>query len=878
MAIRNIGNDSLAGKDLQNDPVEQSKPATETGVDTTKAIEPAASGISDSSQLEKSLRARNTLSSKSVKAALTAQLGEEKRPLIGREFQTAVSNIARSASKLIDAAARYRSHTEGQLNLVKGHASQFLNHTQKYSQRLEQGRQVLAAAAQSEQLLGALDSLIKQLRTTNGLVQGGSNDLLYNAHRSLNELTRTATSFEKAAQMMQAGNAFALKSAIAANERAATIPPQISQQANNYATAMKQTVEPLAVQAKSVASALSKSDHPEAFSLKDTAHDLADKSYKFVYNVRETVGDFVDEYVKPLTKAVGAGLKNLFNSIFHPDRNPQGKPIELNKLVSNTQDLRNTIKGAQSGDTAAATKLQQKYGYNLNTAPKPGQMWLAANYVAGDLQNGQVTAKKFPGTGSSAPLAAKISNKPPDPAQLLFGEGRALTRNSRPIMLRDANGKEVAVRSMQEFEAVVAANRAKQGVPVQDGKLLPVHISLEGGGGKGKRFAPAFEEMYNQGVIPASVTGVSVGAIAGALIAGGLDPRDADLTAKDPAVKKFFDATIEGPGILEGRELYRYMDNKLRELTGIKDRPVTFADLPMPLYLVATKFADSQAPNDMTKVEDRTFVFSKENTPNTPVAMAVVASAAIPAAFDPIEFVDVATGRTIRLFDGGVVDQLPVGYQQNDLPEIAIQLNEPNQNNPNKVGSPIPKPLQAGNLISNNPFGNAQLGLRMQADSAVGARDYFERTAPPAGVFVLNVPTWNLQDFSKQDSTFEFEYNDKIDPELDRQSAMVTQNFLRSFLGKLQDPNASGTNLNKFPANTSFTRNFTVNGTNWTVAYQAGSDEVNFRSDSGRTHHVNLGRERIETWLADDASFGDIAFRMRDVLVDHEKFVGTFGI
>jgi NTE family protein len=380
--------------------------------------------------------------------------------------------------------------------------------------------------------------------------------------------------------------------------------------------------------------------------------------------------------------------------------------------------------------------------------------------------------------------------------------------------------------------------------------------------------------MYNLGVKPESVTGTSAGALVATLVAAGIDTRKVEDVAKDPALKKFFDATFEGPGVLEGRELYRFLDQKLRDITGIKDRPVTFADLPIPLQLVTTKLADSQAPNDMTRLQDRIFVFSKDTTPNTPVAFAAVASAAIPAGFDPIEMVDVATGRTIRLADGGVVDNLPLGYQKNkNLPELAIQLNEPNINSgdPNDRGTPQPFP--PGNLISDNPFGNARIGLDLQAKAATGQRDFFDRINPPANTFVLNVPTWNLQNFEQQNTTLQFEYDDKIDPALDKQTTTIAQNFFKQFLPQFGVAGARGSNLKTPPTTNDFNRTFVANGANWTATHTNGADIVVFQSDTGKKYDIKIGNDRLRDWVADDRSFGDLGFRLRDVVVDFEKFL-----
>src|SRR5207249_8715287 len=120
MAIRNVGNDQFTVCDFQNDlkgaekqPVENSTPAAEAaGV---------GSPVSPNAQLEKSLRARNTLSSQSVKSALTSRLeGRANRSRIGREYQPAMANMVRSARRLNENTAKYRAHTEAQLNSIKG--------------------------------------------------------------------------------------------------------------------------------------------------------------------------------------------------------------------------------------------------------------------------------------------------------------------------------------------------------------------------------------------------------------------------------------------------------------------------------------------------------------------------------------------------------------------------------------------------------------------------------------------------------------------------------------------------------------------------------------------------------------------------------------
>src|SRR5262249_47244892 len=150
------------------------------------------------------------------------------------------------------------------------------------------------------------------------------------------------------------------------------------------------------------------------------------------------------------------------------------------------------------------------------------------------------------------------------------------------------------------------------------------------------------------GVVPTSVSGTSAGSIGAALIAAGADPKKVAEFMQDPKLQD----------VMSNPDAFDTLDKVLREITGIKDRPVTFADLKMPLQICATTFSDTQPPpgkGDLTQVANRRFIFSQENTPNTPVALAVRASMAIPLVYDPVRMVDPTTGREVHLYDGGIL-------------------------------------------------------------------------------------------------------------------------------------------------------------------------------------------------------------------------------
>jgi hypothetical protein len=384
----------------------------------------------------------------------TADVGSASRNKVGSDFQPAINNLMRSTGKFSNAAERYNSFMQAKLAAMRNSATTFLKAAQTAQQRLTQGRNNNAARELPPVLLDAVDKLLQQLQSVTRVLPTATNNLMGNVNRAMRSIDKSVQAFEKAAQQMANGDARMANMANLAYNQVAASPGDISAMWNDYAQRVDASVTPLAQQATQVANTAA----PQSFSLKSAAksilsgiksaaQELAEKAFNFTYDVREKAGSAIDEYLDPILRAVGTGFKDLFNSIFNPDRNPNGKPIELSKLVSNTQDLRNTLAAAQSGNTSAINKLKSNYGYSLNTAPKPGQMWLAANYVAGDLQDGQVTAAKFPNT----PVVTKTQVNYDDPA----------------------------------YQKQVAANREKLGIPANGGKPTAVQLTLEGGGGKG---------------------------------------------------------------------------------------------------------------------------------------------------------------------------------------------------------------------------------------------------------------------------------------------------------------------------------------------------------------------------------------------------------
>lgn len=489
----------------------------------------------------------------------------------------------------------------------------------------------------------------------------------------------------------------------------------------------------------------------------------------------------------------------------------------------------------------AEGELTRTTGYTRATAPRPGSLWLDPQFLAKELPNGQVHASRFP-TGTPV-------TKPPSALSVVAGND--------------------AVKAA-EYTASVAKNREAAGMPVKGGEPMGVHLSLEGGGGKGKRYAAMFAEMREMGVVPVSLTGTSAGSIAAAFAATGATPKQIEDVAKDPRLGKLydFDLDMKDGGLLNGEAAYNLFDQKLRELTGITDRPVTFADLKVPLQLVAAKAYDSAVPDGGFKsAQDRVFIFSQETTPDTPVALAMRASMAIPGVFEPVQMVDPITGRQMHLVDGGTLDNMPMGYNKNDLPQIGASLQTRGGTHPSN-GQAQPKPLPTGQLDTDDVLWNGVNGLALLKQNATEAQDWRDKARPGANQFMVSLPTWNLDNPKQSNSVLGFGYDAKVDPTLDKQTRQVTRDFLREFMDDMKVPGSRGTNMvTQVPKDLRFNETVDIRGEKFQVSY-AGGDTVTATAANGKRTDVRLGQKQIESIWLDGQTFHDFDSQLSHVLSD----------
>lgn len=156
-----------------------------------------------------------------------------------------------------------------------------------------------------------------------------------------------------------------------------------------------------------------------------------------------------------------------------------------------------------------------------------------------------------------------------------------------------------------------------------------VGLALSGGGVKAFAHVGVLKALEEQGVRPDIISGVSAGAIVGALYADGYAP-DAIVALFDSIrVMDYFQWELPNGGLLSMNGFRQFLDEKLKA--------ETFEELSIPLRVVATNLDQGSS-----------VVFSSGN-----LVDALIASSSVPILFNPY------TIDGVNYVDGGVLQNLP---------------------------------------------------------------------------------------------------------------------------------------------------------------------------------------------------------------------------
>jgi len=178
-------------------------------------------------------------------------------------------------------------------------------------------------------------------------------------------------------------------------------------------------------------------------------------------------------------------------------------------------------------------------------------------------------------------------------------------------------------------------------------KKYKTGIILSGGGARGFAHAGILKGLNESGIYPDVISGVSAGAIVGALYADGYAPDEIfEIFSGENSLFRYVKFSIPKMGLFKTIKLRENLDKSLRSKT--------FEELKIPLFIAAT---------DITSGEIKYFDTGK-------ILEKVMASSAIPVLFEPVKI------EGNLHVDGGVLDNFPVTPIVNDCERlIGVSLN-----------------------------------------------------------------------------------------------------------------------------------------------------------------------------------------------------------
>jgi len=213
---------------------------------------------------------------------------------------------------------------------------------------------------------------------------------------------------------------------------------------------------------------------------------------------------------------------------------------------------------------------------------------------------------------------------------------------------------------------------------------------FKGGGVKGIALTGALCAVEAEGWRWKGVAGTSAGAITAALVAAGYEGYDVHQIIngldfnlfKDKESGLKFINVWRHEGVYKGQYVIDLMNRLLSEKLGKAE--VTFADLPIPLRVVATDLTNKRMltfPDDLAGAP-----YGLVNPHLFPVAEAVRASMSIPLFFEPYQL-RLPNGTTATLVDGGLLSNFPIHLfapqgTKEDVPTFGFCLESPHDAEP----------------------------------------------------------------------------------------------------------------------------------------------------------------------------------------------------
>ncbi len=215
-----------------------------------------------------------------------------------------------------------------------------------------------------------------------------------------------------------------------------------------------------------------------------------------------------------------------------------------------------------------------------------------------------------------------------------------------------------------------------------------IGLALGGGGARGLAHIPVLEAFDDLGIKPAAIAGSSIGGIMAVGYASGLSGDDirtytTDLLGnRSEVLSRLWKLRGKGfAGLLEGVGLARVDAERIVDLFLPPEIPKDFADLTIPVTLVAADF----------------YGWCEADLQTGPLRRAIAASMALPGLFKPVTL-----GEQVMM-DGGLVNPLPFDKLPEDV-DIVLAVDV--------LGGPAPRRGRKLPSASESVFGATQLLMK----------------------------------------------------------------------------------------------------------------------------------------------------------------------
>lgn len=216
------------------------------------------------------------------------------------------------------------------------------------------------------------------------------------------------------------------------------------------------------------------------------------------------------------------------------------------------------------------------------------------------------------------------------------------------------------VRRGQEIVAHLRGETSEKITPPDDRSMPRIGVALGGGSARGLTHIPFIEAMDELGLKPTVIAGTSIGALIGAGWANGMTGKElrehstSSLGTMRMIASRLWGAQIRNLGGLLQNGFNMQLDaHRVVDAFLPSDFPEDFAELGIPLYVVAT---------DFQSWHQAVFHYGS-------LKHAIAGSIAIPSLFKPVRYANHI------LVDGGVVNPLPLDQASGTDILIGIDVN-----------------------------------------------------------------------------------------------------------------------------------------------------------------------------------------------------------